>query len=108
MLADKEAALPARSAHRSKLLDRRTNRARMMQDEFSVYQFFEDESYERVRECVTAQEAVEAFKHYTQNPAATLGIVRRVIIVDGGDFTNMEWRFGEGITFPKKANGTTL
>ncbi|QOZ25322.1 hypothetical protein [Bradyrhizobium sp. CCBAU 51753] len=71
-----------------------------MTGEFSVCQFFEDGSYEVVRSFVGPKEAVEAAKHYTSSVAAKTGIVRRVIITDGGDFTNFEWRYGEGIVYP--------
>lgn len=68
--------------------------------EFSVYQFFENDTYERVREFVSVDEAVEAFKHYTNNVASKMGVTIRVIITDGGDSTVAEWKHGEGITFP--------
>lgn len=71
-----------------------------MRGEFSVCQFFEDDSYEYVRRFVDAEQAVEAFKFYTNNVAASLGITRRVILTDGGDMTNAEWQYGKGITFP--------
>jgi hypothetical protein len=67
--------------------------------EFSVYQFFQDGSYERVREFVSAEEAVKAAKHYCSSVAAQTGIVQRVIVTDGGDHTNFEWQYGKGITF---------
>lgn len=70
--------------------------------EFSVYQFFQDGTSEQVRCNVGAEEAVEAARHYTRSVAAQVGITRRVIITDGGDFTNFEWKFGDGITYPPR------
>ena len=72
-------------------------------NEFSVYQFFDDESYE-LQHFVSAEEAVKAAKHYTETVGAHIGITRRVIIMDGDDSTNFEWRFGEGITQALRAN----
>lgn len=72
--------------------------------EFSVCQFFHDGTYEYVRRGVIAEEAVAAFAHYTDNPASKIGIVKRVIITDGGDMINMEWKYGEGIVFPPQTN----
>ena len=72
----------------------------MSRNEFSVYQFFENGDCECVRRFVSAEEAVQAFKHYTDNVAVKLGLTARVIITDGGDCTNMEWQKGKGITFP--------
>jgi hypothetical protein len=72
------------------------------QGEFSVCQFFEDGSYEYVRRNVGAEEAVNAAKHYTSSVGAQLGTTRRVIITDGGDSTNFEWKYGEGVTYPPR------
>jgi hypothetical protein len=73
-----------------------------MDGEFSVCQFFDDDSYEYVRRYVSAEEAVNAAKHYTQSIGAQVGTTRRVIITDGGDQTNFEWKYGEGVTFPPR------
>jgi hypothetical protein len=67
--------------------------------EFSVCQFFDDGMYEYVRRWVPAEEAVKAFAHYTSSVAAKTGVVERVIITDGGDFTNLEWVNGKGFTY---------
>jgi hypothetical protein len=68
----------------------------MTEELYSVFQFFTDGSYEKVREFVPAQQAVEAFKHYSTSVGARCGIVERVIITDSGDCTNLEWRLGRG------------
>jgi len=71
-----------------------------MDNEFSVCQFFEDGTQEYVRRYVSAEEAVEAFKHYTNSVAVKMGMVTRVIITDGGDCCNAEWIYGKGIVYP--------
>jgi hypothetical protein len=69
--------------------------------EFSVWQWLgPEELQERVREFVSAEEAMNAFMHYTNNVAVKMGVTQRVIITDGGDFTAAEWKKGEGYTFP--------
>ena len=68
--------------------------------EFSVCQFFPDDSYEYVRRFVSAEEALKAFQHYTTSVGAQIGTTVRVIITDGGDCVTAEWKFGEGIVFP--------
>jgi len=73
--------------------------------EFSVCQFFTTGEYEYVRRFVTAREAVEAARHYTDNVATRAGFIERVIITDGGDCCVFEWKKGEGITFPPEAKG---
>lgn len=78
----------------------------MSTGEYTVVQFFPDETYERVREGVDAKEAVEAAHHYSSSVGAQIGTTRRVIITDGGDFTCFEWRFGEGVVFPPRASQT--
>lgn len=70
--------------------------------EFSVVQFFEDGTSEYVRSGVGPKEAVEAAHHYCHSVGAKVGITRRVIITDGGDCTNFEWKYGEGVTFPPR------
>lgn len=73
-----------------------------MEDEFSVCQFFEDGSYEYVRRFVTADEAAKAFQHYCTSVGAKMGFTVRVIITDGGDCINAEWKRGEGLVYPPK------
>ena len=78
----------------------------MSEREFSVCQFFVDDSYEYVRRFVGAKEAVEAAHHYCHSVGARFGTTRRVIITDGDDYTVFDWRYGEGIVFPpRKAAG---
>lgn len=74
----------------------------MSDNEFSVYQFFDDGVYERVRSFVSAQNAFDAFQHYTKNVATKIGITERVIITDGGDCIVAEWKKDEGLIFPTK------
>ncbi len=70
-----------------------------MSEEFSVYQFFPDESYEAVKRFVGLEEAVKTAHHCCTSVGAQIGTTRRVIITDGGDCIAFEWIFGEGITF---------
>jgi len=70
--------------------------------EYSVCQFFMDDTYEYVRRFVSAEEAVTAFKHYTTSIAARMGMIKEVIITDGGDCTNCHWVYGKGLVFPSK------
>ncbi len=73
--------------------------------EFSVCQFLADGSHEYVRRGVGPEEAVKAAHHYSHNVASKLGIVERVIITNGDDYTCFEWKRGEGVTFPPEARG---
>jgi hypothetical protein len=70
-----------------------------MTGEFSVCQFFEDGSSEHVRRNVDAEEAVKAAHHYCHSVGARMGMTKRVIITDSGDYVNFEWQFGKGVTF---------
>jgi len=70
--------------------------------QYSVYQFFVDGSSEVVRSFVGAEEAVITARRYTESVGARLGTTVRVTITDGVDFTNFEWKFGEGVTFPPR------
>ncbi len=75
----------------------------MSADEFSVWQFFPDDSGECIRRGVGAEEAVNTAKDFSERPAAKLGMIRRIIITDGGDYCCFEWKFGDGVTFPPRA-----
>ena len=72
---------------------------------FSVFQFFADDSCERVRENVGPREAVEAARHYSSSVGAQIGTTVRVIITDLADNTVFEWQHGKGVTFPPEATG---
>lgn len=76
-----------------------------MQGEFSVCQFFQDDSYEYVRRFVDALEAVKAFQLYSSSVGAVIGTTKKVIITDGGDYVSAEWQFGKGFTFPPEFVG---
>jgi hypothetical protein len=81
----------------------------MSHNEFSVIQFFEDDSYEKVRTFVSATEAATAFNHYTNNVASRIGITARVIITDGGDCIVKEWKAGPPQQiFPKEPKMITI
>lgn len=69
---------------------------------YTVYQFFdEDELYERIGSYDTADEAVKKAHFFTHNVAARVGLTVRVIITDSGDCIVFEWKFGQGVTWPK-------
>ena len=70
--------------------------------EYNVCQFFQDDTYEYVRRYVTFPRALEAFAHYCTSVGAKHHLVKRVIITDGDDYTTMEWKWEEGITFPRE------
>jgi hypothetical protein len=77
----------------------------MSEREFSVFQFFPDDSYECIKQFVDAKEAVETARDFSQRPAAKIGIIRELRITDGGDFIVFQWKFGEGVVFPPEAAG---
>lgn len=79
----------------------------MASGEFSVYQFFPDETYKEVLRFVDAETAVNRAAQLTRSVGAKLGTTVKVIITDGGDFTNFEWKFGEGITYPPQTQKET-
>lgn len=68
---------------------------------FCVWQEFTDHTIEKVRDWVTAQEAVDAARHYTNNVAVRMGIVQRVWIVDTLDTCVFEWQKGKGVIHPR-------
>lgn len=73
----------------------------MSDEPFSVYQFFDNNTFEEVRSNVNSDEAVKAFNHCSKSVGARLGTTTRVIITDNRDDTVVEWLFGQGVVFPK-------
>jgi hypothetical protein len=72
----------------------------MAHGEFSLYWWDpEDYCHEEMR-FVDAETAMKRAANLARGPASLLGIVKRIIITDGGDCTNFEWKHGEGIVFP--------
>ena len=76
--------------------------------EHSVYFFTKDGRCTPVRRWIGIEEAAKAAHRYCTSPHATRGQIVRVIITDGGDCTNFEWKYGEGITFPPRMKGRMI
>lgn len=72
-----------------------------MDERYSVYQFFPDESYEQNATGLNDKSAVLRAKALTETVGARIGTTRRVIITDSGDCIVFEWKYGEGVTFPR-------
>jgi hypothetical protein len=73
-------------------------------DEFSVYVFFPDGVYHCERRDIDAETAVKTAHRLSRSVGGRLGVVRRIIITDGGDCICFEWKPGEGVTFPKPSH----
>jgi hypothetical protein len=76
-----------------------------MSDEFSVVQFFVDDSYEYVSRELGGKEAVQLAANLAHSVGGRIGTTRRIIITDGDDCTVFEWKYGDGVTFPPEAVG---
>jgi hypothetical protein len=69
-------------------------------DEFSVWWWDREGNQHCEMRGATAENAVRSAHRLSEGPASkALGIVDRVIITDGEDFTNFEWIKGRGVTF---------
>lgn len=71
-----------------------------MTETFSVIQYFPGDTYDVVAAGLDAKAAVELAKDYSERPAAKIGIIRRITIIDSGDCIVFDWRNGEGVVFP--------
>lgn len=82
-----------------------------MTETYSVW-YFSNESLGNIKECegdsFTFEEACKWFKHHTTNVTANFGFTKRVIITDSDDCICAEWKFGQGITWPKQVNQDNL
>jgi hypothetical protein len=77
----------------------------MTEELFSVYQFFPDDFNERIAHGVPIKEAMFIAADYARRPAAKLGVIKKVMITDGGDFCVFLWENGIGVTWPTPAEG---
>lgn len=65
-----------------------------MHDEFSVFWWDATGMCHCEMQWVGPAVAVKAARRLTHGPAGQAGVVSRVIITDGGDFCNFEWKDG--------------
>jgi hypothetical protein len=75
-----------------------------MREEFSVWVFLPDETYFAEARWIGAEASVKLARELTLRPAAKVGLINRVLITDGGDFSVFEWVYGKGVTFPPLAS----
>ena len=52
---------------------------------------------------VDFETACNWFKHHTTNVCANIGMTARVIMTDSDDYIILEWKHGQGITWPEHA-----
>ena len=68
--------------------------------EFSVYWWSADGSQHEELRFVDVDTAMNRVMTLVKGPASKLGLVARVIITDGGDFTCFEWLKDKGLVYP--------
>jgi hypothetical protein len=77
-------------------------------NEFSVCQFFADDTYEYLGRYLSDEDAVRLAVQTARSVGAKLGTTKRVIITDGGDCINWEWQHDKGVVYPPELVGHTL
>ena len=65
-----------------------------MENEFSVYWWDRDGGQHRELQFVDVDTALKATRRLCCGPAAALGVVKKVMITDGGDHCNFLWEDG--------------
>lgn len=75
-----------------------------LEEVFSTYQFFPDDTYEKVIQYAPLVRAMEVAKQLCHSLGARIGTTKRVIITDGGDCTVFEWTHDRGIIWPADIN----
>jgi hypothetical protein len=75
-----------------------------MNESYSVW-YYSSPALGSIKECegfsFTFEEACKWFKHHTTNVTANLGWTVMVRIIDQDDCIVAEWKYGEGIVWPK-------
>ena len=72
----------------------------MSDNEFSVYWWDPQDTYHEELRFVSVKDAMERAFSLTTRPAATMGIIRQVMITDGGDCCVFQWFHDKGVVFP--------
>lgn len=72
-----------------------------MNERFNVYFIYPDGTNTREREWIDAEASVKFAVEATSRPAAQLGMLKEIMITDGGDCCVWHWKYGEGIVWPK-------
>jgi hypothetical protein len=70
-----------------------------MTNEFSVYWSDPDGNTHKELAFVSARDAVEKAHSLSTRPAAKMGVIRKIIITDGADFTCFLWQDGK-VVYP--------
>lgn len=73
--------------------------------EFSVYWWDNQECPHEELRFVDGETAVRKVFMLINCPATKLGWIKRIVVTDGGDCTNVEWLRSEGIVFPPELKG---
>ncbi len=68
--------------------------------EYSVCQFFENDTHEYVLRFVDAETAVVRAAALAKSVGGRIGTTKRIIITDAGDSIVFEWIHGQGIVYP--------
>jgi hypothetical protein len=72
-------------------------------DEFSVYWYDASGFEHRELSFVSAKLAIHRTSALVESVAGRLGFIKRIIITDGGDYMNFEWKHSDGVTFPPES-----
>lgn len=72
----------------------------MSEPEYSVWWWDPEGRNYRERQFIPLLEAVKLAKSLADRPAGTFGIIKKIMITDGGDHAVFEWQFGKGVVFP--------
>jgi hypothetical protein len=74
----------------------------MSDREFSLYWWDADGGQHEELRFVGAEEAVKRSFTLANGPASKLGIVKRIIITDGGDCCVFDWHSDQGVVWPNE------
>ena len=70
--------------------------------EFSVFWWDREENYHAELRFVEIEKAINAARRLTHGPASVLGVVKKVMITDGGDLCCFLWTKENGVEFPTR------
>jgi hypothetical protein len=72
----------------------------MTEENFDVWLWFPHDLHDRIGNALSAEQAVKLAYGFSERPAAKIGIIQRITIVNPVDDTTcFEWKYGQGVTF---------
>jgi hypothetical protein len=73
-----------------------------MMELFDVWLFYRSGYHDKAEENLSAEQAVEAAKRFSESVGAKTGLLEEIRVTAGDDNCVFQWVYGKGVTFPTR------